>query len=254
MASNNNGYNIPAHLDADREELTYPRETEHDHYTEDTNADPEGSEARDTNRRNTWPAFVLENFYEDTKNLWGKANKNDESLLRPSLSHINECIAQTAISDDDDLALAKLASGEQDQIDSLIAGYKLILDSQDGNGQFEIMRTVGNITTKHLARRAIAKATYFAATGRMTESQEAQPEWLDKMQDRMFVAATNAGLWRQVHQELWSHVGWKKSPVYYVDNEIRSELHQKAQYFQKNYAPVKPTATAADYAKMNIAC
>ena len=115
------------------------------------------------------------------------------------------------------------------------------------------MRTVGNITAKHLARRAIAKATYFAATGRMTESQEAQPEWLDKMQDRMF-AATNAGLWRPGHQELWSHVGWKKSPVYYVDNEIRSELHQKAQFFQKNYAPTKPTATAADYAKMNIAC
>ena len=30
MASNNNGYTIPANLDADREELTYPRETEHD--------------------------------------------------------------------------------------------------------------------------------------------------------------------------------------------------------------------------------
>ena len=253
MASNNS-YTIPANLDADREELTYPAETEHDHYTEDTNADPEGSEARDTNRRNTWPAFVLENFFEDTKNLWGKPNRNDESLLRPSLSHINECIAQTTISDDDDVALAKLASAEQDQIDSLISGYKVILDSQDSNGQFEIMRTVGNITTKHLARRAIAKATYFAATGRFVESTEPNPPWLDKMQDRMYDAATKAGLWRQVHSALWSHVGWKKSPAYYPENEIRSELHQKAQFFQREYEPTKPTATAADYAKMNIAC
>lgn len=254
MASNKNGYTLPANLDADREELTYPRETEHDHYTEDTNADPESSEARETNRRNTWPAFVLESFEESTKNCWGNDNPNGKLLLRPRLSHINECIAQTAISDDDDLAMAKLASAEQDQIDALIAGYKLILDSQNSSGQFEIMRTVGNITTTHLARRAIAKATYFNATGRFVESTEPNPPWLDKMQDRMYEASTNAGLWRQVHSELWSHVGWKKSPAYYPENDIRSELHQKARFFQREYEPIKPTATAADYAKMNIAC
>ena len=254
MASNKNSYTLPANLDADREELTYPQQTEHEHYTQDTNADPVGSEARENNTRNQWPSFVLQSYYEDTKNLWGKPNPHDESLLRPSLSHINDCIARASISKDDEIALAKFAHTEQDTVESLINGYKMILDAQNGQGQFEVMRQVSNTTTNNLAKRAVAKATYFDATGRLTESTEEIPEYIERMQDRMFTAATDAAVWRAVHAALWTHVGWSKSPVYYVDNAIRLELHQKAQYFQKNYAPTKPTATGGDLANYDVAC
>ena len=254
MASNNNGYTLPANLDADREELTYPRQTEHDHYTADTIADPEGTEQRER-RREQWPSFVLENYYEDTKSLWGKPNKNDESLLRPTAAHIMECMSQSEISDADNIAMTKLANTQSDLFDTLFGNYSSMLDAVDGSTSFEIMKTVANITTNNLAKRAIAKATYFGATGRLTESYEEIPEYVERMQDRMFEASTQAAVWKQVHAALWSHLQWKKSPIYYVENAIKNELAQKARYFDKTYRPVKPaTATCDDLSKFNIAC
>ena len=254
MASNNNGYTIPANLDADREELTYPRQTEHDHYTADTIADPEGTEQRER-RREQWPAFVLESYYEDTKSLWGKPNKNDESLLRPTAAHIMECMSFSEISDEDNAAMTVLANTQSDMFDTLFSSYSNMLDTVDGATTFEIMKSVANITTNNLAKRAIAKATYFSATGRLTESYEPIPEYVERMQDRMLEASTQAAVWKQVHAALWSYLKWNKSPIYFTENAIKNELAQKARYFDKTYRPVKPVvATGDDLSKFKVAC
>ena len=255
MASNKKGYNLPNNLDADREELTYPQATQHDHYSADTNADPEGSAERDRVTRDSWPLFVLENFYDDTSNLWGKPNPNSRPALRPLASYIMDCIRFSDISDDDQVALQKLQLNETEQTEALVASYTAILEAVPNGTRFEIMKSVANITTKYLASRAVAKATYFSATGKLTESHEPTPEYIERMQDRMFAAATDAAVWMRVHGDLWKYLQWSNTPMYYTENAIKLELHNKAAYFDREYRPIKPAvATGADTANFNVAC
>jgi len=81
------------------------------------------------------------------------------------------------------------------------------------------------------------------------------PEYIENLQTRMFEASANAGMWRAIHADLWTHLNWQKAPLYYVDNAIKMDLHQKASYFDKTYRPVAPaTATVDDLKKFTIAC
>lgn len=249
-------YVYPMNLDADRPELVNPKETEQDHYRPDTIADPEGARIRDNVKYLGFPKFVLDNFYDDTKNLWGKPNKSNAQMLRPTDVHINECIKFSIITDEDDVAMNRMAYGTHgDAITQVRDAYITILDTIESTMHFEIMKQVANITTNMLAKRAIAKATYNAATGRVTESHESVPDYIENLQTRMFEASANAGMWRAIHADLWTHLNWQKAPLYYVDNAIKMDLHQKAAYFDKTYRPVAPaTATVDDLKKFTIAC
>lgn len=249
-------YVYPKNIDADRPELVNPSQTEPDHYRPDTIADPEGARIRDNVKYLGFPKFVLDNFYDDTKNLWGKANKNNAQALRPTDVHIQECVNFSAITDEDDIAMNRMGIATHgESIITVRDAYITILDSIESTMHFEVMKQVANITTNMLAKRAIAKATYSSATGRVTESYEEVPEYIENLQTRMLEASANAGMWRAIHKDLWTHLNWQKSPVYYIDNAIKMDLHQKASYFDKTYRPVAPaTATVDDLKKFTIAC
>ena len=96
-------YVYPSLLDAELPEYVNPNATDQDHYLPDTIADPEGARIRDNVKYLGFPKFVLDNFYDDTKNLWGKPNKSNAQMLRPTDVHINECIRFSTITDEDDV-------------------------------------------------------------------------------------------------------------------------------------------------------
>ena len=240
--------------DVEREELTYDVKTRHDHYTEDTLADPEGVAARQ--EHSLYPEWVFNDYTVSKLNIWGKPNEDGKEHLVATASTIDSIMRLHDAGMQSELiaGMVDLASGEHsDTIDTLIDNYTNILHSLSGKSHYAVVKGVGDAATSALAERAYRKHLFISATGRVRDTEAELPPYVEKLQEQMWEAAIDAGVWYKVHNELWSHLQWKGAPKYYVQNDVKLRLVNAAKYIENNHRAVQPIkASTADHKQMAI--
>ena len=243
-------------LEGEREELLPAKETTQDMYTDDTIGDPEGAAARqEAQEQASFPDWVFNDYVLSTKTVWGKAWSDGKEHLVPKQTTIDSVINLHKAGEENYLQMVKMAhSTDAARIESLKNGYETVLADATGKDVFPVLKGIGNQVQVALAERAYRKHLYIAAADRVPADQP-QPEYVENLQTNMFNAATDAGVWYDLHAHCWNYVQWKNSPVYYVDNEIKLRLVNAARYIDENYRSVKPVvAPTSEQVKLAIAC
>lgn len=218
-----------------RKELEYPKETEHAHYTDDTQGDPEGAEARAAGRfdRVDYPEWVFGNFKVSKTTYYGKPWPDKTEHLVPRETTIQEIfeIHEEGMQGDH-LDNCLIMGQKMNRFETLQQKYLELVDEAPVELQFGIMRGLGNSVEEALAKRAVSKFRFSEAAAR-TNMEE------DKLAD-MFGRAMNdaekAGALIWIHRECWKLLQWKNEPKYMrVKNSIVLEQIRAAEYIDKTY-------------------
>lgn len=243
--------------DMEREELTHEVKTKHSDYTPDTLGDPEGSQTRAENVATAeFPDWVYTDYEPSTTTLWGGSWPDGKAHLVPLKSTVDSVIQLHVEGMDNYAGMVDLAmKSEGSTIDLLRDTYDTILTQTPDKYHFGVLRGIGNQVQTLLAERAYRKYLYISAAGRVRDTSKEMPEYVEKLQDSMFTASIDAGVWYTVHQDCWKSVGWKGQPTYYVENEIKYRLINAAKYIDTTHRAVQPVrATMADYSQVALTC
>lgn len=245
--------------DIERVELETHVKTQHEDYTDDSQGDPEGAARRAANvERQLYPDWVFSDYELSTSNIWGKRNPDGKPHLVASSSTIQAILNchDSGMSNQKEIEGMYSLTSEAD-VTTLVNHYIQIMDVVGSTQHFAVMRGVGDATTAALAERAYRKYLYRSAYDRAlrtTNANAALPEYVENLETRGMEAAAKAGLWHQVHKELWSYTQWKGSPKYYVENEVKLRLVNAAKYIEANHKAVEPIKpTMADHGQMLMA-
>lgn len=211
-------------------------------YLDDTIADPEGAANRaNASSGDAFPAWIYEDYDYSWKTIWGQPNKDKAQHLIPKQSTIEAVLAiheqgWNVIGKTLDLARAP---GNMGTFMLLKNSYTLMIADADKAYQFPIMNTLSNLTRSALAERAFAKYQYLRAVQRYTKPGEEPkdlPEFVENLQSRMMMAATQAGTWLTIHGECWRLADYSNKPTYNnMDYDIRQRLMNNARYLEKEY-------------------
>lgn len=234
-------------------ELTTSVKTTQDDYTEDPAQDPEGVEARSgTEHKEMFPFWVLDEFEVSPNNLWGREWPDGGEHLVPRQTTIDAVIhTHEAHSTDEGWAtgMRKLALTHIASIKAHQENYESIFSevSSETGEQFQIIRSVQNIVQALLAERAYKIYLFRKAAGSVRDQTKPLPDYVEKAQERMYLAATTAGVWYEVFMHLHQYAGYKNEPRFYVENDIRNRLVNVANYHDTNNRAAGVTANASEY-------
>ena len=240
--------------EGEREELLPAKETTQDMFLDDSIADPEGAKRREE-YVDEYPDWIFGDYELSDKNIWGKRWPDGRQHLIARASTIAEImqIHQDGQENYRDMVAMAHATQEQ-QIQSLKDTYETLFSAADAKFHFNIMKGIASQVNGLLADRAYRKYLFIQAAGR-TNVQEG---YLENLENKMYEAASDAGIWYDVHRHVWSYVQWKNAPTYLdqqVENELKLRLVGTAKYLEQTYASpklVRPTAN--DRIQVALAC
>ena len=152
-----------------RKELEYPKETEHAHYTDDTQGDPEGAEVRAHARfeRVDYPEWVFGNFKLSKTTYYGKPWPDKSEHLVPREATIQEILEIHEQGMQGEFLDNCLTMGvKMNRFEILKQKYLELVDEAPVDLQFGIMRGLGNSVEEALAKRAVSKFRFSEAADR----------------------------------------------------------------------------------------
>lgn len=218
-----------------RTELEYPKETEHAHYTDDTQGDPEGAEVRAHARseRVDYPEWVFGNFKLSKTTYYGKPWPDKGEHLIPREVTIQEILEVHEQGMQGEFLDNCLTMGaKMNRFEILKQKYLELVDEAPADLQFGIMRGLGNSVEEALAKRAVSKFRFGEAADRANMDE-------DKLSDlfqRAMNDAEKAGALMWIHRAAWQSLQWKSEPKYTrVKNSIVLEQIRAAEYIDKTY-------------------
>ena len=249
-----------------RKELLPAQETTEDMYRPDTNADPEGCEARRKAQEDAQFADWIFNDYElDLCKVQGVINPGNKKLymfsdgkyhLRPKVSLINRVMGVHT----DGMGTKNIESMKElsDTGDSnehykcLSKHYEEMINELPSEYHFSIISGVGEAVVKALADRAFQKDKVM----QLSFSQDAEiPEWVSNYMLNATNASTRAGIWYKVHHEVWSQAGWRSSPSYQdflIEKEIANRCQKDADYKDANKKGTRKEVTVSDWSALDV--
>jgi hypothetical protein len=233
----------------DRVELESPIKTEHEHYTEDTLADPEGAERRSMKDQLEFPEWVYNNFMLSPKTYYGKAWPDGGKHLTPRVNVIKEIMdVHTASMQKEPLEGCMEMGLKMSNFDEIKQAYLQLIDVSPQSMQFDIMNGLGNSVERALARRAISKQRYLEAADR-TGTKE---DYLSDLYGYAMRDAETAGALLWIHRDCWRSLQWKSEPKYMrVENSVILEQINAAKRIEEKFGTARNVKQAAtsDYAK-----
>ena len=132
-------------------------------------------------------------------------------------------------------------------IDTLVLQYQELFDQCIGTEHFQIMQSVSNMVTMFLAERAMHSIRIDDTD--LSDHDEA-PDWFTATLDKKRDAAAQAGKWMDVHQQLYTYLGWNGSPKYYTDYAVKQKLKNLGKYlFTQHVYSDMQRATVSDMKK-----
>lgn len=233
----------------DRVELESPIKTEHDHYTDDTIGDPEGAERRAQADKLEYPEWVYNNFIPSKKTYYGKPWPDGGEHLIPRAFVIKQIMDVHEASMQPEPIEGCMKMGEKmTGFAEIRHAYAVLLDTLPSTMHFDFMNSIGDMTNRALARRAISKQRYLEAAER-TGTKE---EYLSDQYTRAMTNSEQAGAMLWIHRDCWRTLQWKGEPKYLrVENAVVLEQISAARNIEERYGTksnVKLAATG-DYVK-----
>jgi len=239
----------------ERRELVPKKATEHEDYSDDTSADPEGAEARMFSNEQ-YPDWVFNDYGKSNLDVWGRRYKDGKTHLSPKANTIQGILDVHKASEKHYGDMVQMGlNSEGEKIELLLEHYHSMIVNVPDNYVFPIMRGIANTVQTALAERAYRKYLFINGVNRQRDPEAPMPEFVEKLQDSMFSAASFAGVWFHVHKQLWDVANWKGQPSYRIENDVKSRLQNSATYIEKTYRTVQsPHAPMNQHAKMAINC
>lgn len=221
---------------------------------DDPQGDPDGAEARaNPIQTSDFPNWVFSEFELSNRDARGQLWSDGKQHLRPTDQTIQRAMDIHQEGLRNLVGIQKRAmDNEGDRIGVLLAAYGMIINPEESQRAYEVMRSIGDIANRALAARAHRKFQYVSMLDRLTiDPGKDMPEYVDRAEARMADASMEAGIWTHVHRMLWKDVDYKGEPRYYVESQLLYELGQQARWVEdNNRKPSMSRANAEDYQKM----
>lgn len=218
-----------------RTEMEYPKETEHAHYTDDTQGDPEGAEQRAAGAydRLEFPEWIFGNFKLSPNTFWGKRWPDGKEHLVPRERTIEDILAvHESIMTEEKITGALKLGLAMPGFAALKDKYLDLITEATGQIQFGVMRGLQNTTEEALARRAVTRWRYNEAHDRKNTTDEQ----LQKIFDRAMADSETAGALIMIHREAWRLLQWKNEPNYMrIRNAVIMEQVSSARWMETTY-------------------
>ena len=255
--------------DQDTKEIEYKVKTDHDDYSDDTSADPEGASERNAQPTYEYPNWVFNDFELRRTNYYKRPFEDGQKHLVPLDRAVDDALAYHTDGMDNwhevvkravgiDVGSGKRSGGDANVVDTFLVlhnSYSNIIENVGPRESFHIISSLGDITTALLARRAFSKRSFFDMSGRVNPDDQSS-DALERAQDRLAEDSYRAACFWQLHNDMWHLAGWRNEPKYSTAR-IRSAIVREFDGLARNY--IEPNfrqssgvkrANSGDYAKV----